>query len=527
MVHPTWLTSRLPRWSCPPLPQTLALLATAGAVVAGQPAVALEELELRLPMVDTPLVVKLAELVDAQSLIAGSSDLAELDRATDGAIGTMVLQLFNHPIPLPAGVSRGLEGAVGSPLLHEALLATTALVKIDGIATDLSGEALSEALSMSEQEGTVTLLNLLRAMPGTRASVDLGRAAFVLNRLHRHQKPAADLLARSQPVAADSEANRVGPFSVNRRELQLTVSHRSQPLRVVALLPRGKVPIGLVVISHGLWDAPVNFEGWGQYLASHGYAVLLPEHPGSDSTQQAAMLSGAIPPPAPEELGLRPLDITALLDAVAKDRLGLGTLPSERAVVLGHSWGAITAMQLAGLKPSAGRLQRRCDNLDDPDLNVSWILQCSFLRAANASAVADRRVRGVVAVSPPLRLLFEHGASESMHARAVVVSGSKDWVVPFGPEALHPFQAVSEIRGHQLVLADGGTHFNLRPGPAADHAVLRGLMLTWVRQVLAAGEQARPATGAPPLLPATGWGDPQRPLIEATPVRAKAVPAQS
>lgn len=526
MAHPAWLPSRLPLWNRPPLLQALAVLATAGSAMAGLPAVALEELELRMPLLNTALVVKLAELDDAQSLLAGSSDLAELDRATDGAIGRMVLQLFNHPIALPAGVSRGLEGAVGSPLLHEALLATTALVKIEGIPTDLSGEKLSEALSTSEQEGSVTLRNLLRAMPGNRASVDLGRAAFVLNRLYRQQKPAADLLARSQPVAADPDTIRVGPFSVNRRELQLTVSHRSQPLRVVALMPQGKVPMGLVVISHGLWDAPVSFEGWGQHLASHGYAVLLPEHPGSDRAQQAAMLSGAIPPPEPEELGLRPLDITALLDAVAKDRLGLGALPSDRAVVLGHSWGAITAMQLAGLKPSAGRLERRCGNLDDPDLNVSWILQCSFLRAANEAGVADQRVRGVVAVSPPLRLLFEYGAAEGMHARAVVVSGSKDWVVPFGPEALHPFLAVSEIRGHQLVLADGGTHFNLRPGPAAEDAVLRGLMLTWVRQVLAAGDSARPTTGAPPLLPANGWGDPDRPLIEATPARTAAAPAQ-
>jgi predicted dienelactone hydrolase len=182
-------------------------------------------------------------------------------------------------------------------------------------------------------------------------------------------------------------------------------------------------------------------------------------------------------------------------------------------------------MQLAGLRPSEGRLQRRCGNLDDPDNNVSWILQCSFLRSADSAALADPRVRGVVAVSPPLRLLFDHGASRNMQARAVVVGGSKDWVVPFGPEALHPFQAVDQIRGHQLVLADGGTHFNLRPGPDGDKAVLRALMLTWVQRVFEAGEAARPADGAPPLLPAAGWGDPDRPLIEATPARPAASPS--
>ena len=56
----------------------------------------------------------------------------------------------------------------------------------------------------------------------------------------------------------------------------------------------------LVVISHGLWDGPESFEGWGRHLASHGYTVLLPRHPGSDRQQQSAMLSGKAPPPGPE-----------------------------------------------------------------------------------------------------------------------------------------------------------------------------------------------------------------------------------
>ncbi|MEB3321810.1 MAG: alpha/beta fold hydrolase [Synechococcaceae cyanobacterium] len=493
------------------------LLLAATPLLAGRPARALEELELRLPLLDTSIVVRLDELGDEDTLWSGDSDLAELDRASDGAIGRQVLQLFHHPVPLPAGVSGGLEGSVGSPLLHQALLATTALVRIDGISTDLSGEALSGALRLSEREGSVTLLSLLRALPGGRASVDLGRAVFVLERLKRQQRPAQELLLRQPVASVDPVLNRPGAYTVQRRQLRLPVSHRKHPLHSVVLLPAAVSPRGLVFISHGLWDAPVNFEGWGRHLASHGYAVLLPEHPGSDRSQQAAMLSGSIPPPDPEELGLRPLDISALLDALDEDALALGPIPSERVVVLGHSWGAITALQLAGLKPSDGRLERRCGDLNDPEANVSWVLQCSFLRSANRADVAEPRVIGAAAVSPPMRLLFDDGASRDMNGRALVVSGSKDWVVPFAPEALHPFQGQPVDRGHQLVLADGGTHFNLRPGPRGEGAVLRGLMLTWVQQVFAAGERARPSPGASRLLPAGGWGDPGRTLVEATP----------
>ena len=312
------------------------LLAAAPLLLGAEPAVALEELELRLPLIGANLVVQLDELSSAGDLLAGRSDLAELDRASDGVIGPKVLQLFNHPIQLPPGAAKGLQGSVGSPLLREALLATTALVRVDGLPTDLSGEKLSLALSLSEREGSVTLLSLLRAMPGKRASIDLERALFSLDRLQRQQAPAQSLLAKQPAVEADPDLNLPGLYTVRRRELQLPVSHRQHPLRSVALLPQGEHPIGLVFISHGLWDAPLNFEGWGHHLASHGYAVLLPEHPGSDQAQQAAMLSGAIPPPEPEELGLRPLDVRALLAAVDADRFALGPIPSKQVVVLGH-----------------------------------------------------------------------------------------------------------------------------------------------------------------------------------------------
>ena len=85
-------------------------------------------------------------------------------------------------------------------------------------------------------------------------------------------------------------------------------------------------------------------------LAAHGYTVLLPDHPGSDFNQQKAMLAGDVPPPGPEELRLRPLDVSALLDAISSGRLLPGArLNTEAVAVVGHSWGATTTLQLAGV----------------------------------------------------------------------------------------------------------------------------------------------------------------------------------
>ena len=74
-----------------------------------------------------------------------------------------------------------------------------------------------------------------------------------------------------------------------------------------------------MVISHGLWDDPESFEGWGEVLLQPG-TVLLPDHPGSDFNQQQSMLAGDHRP-GPEELRLRPLDVTALLDAIDQGQL--------------------------------------------------------------------------------------------------------------------------------------------------------------------------------------------------------------
>ena len=73
-------------------------------------------------------------------------------------------------------------------------------------------------------------------------------------------------------------------------EQRLSVPHRPQPLRLLMLRPTGTDLGRLAVISHGLWDDPESFEGWGEMLAAkNGYTVLLPDHPGSDFSQQQSI----------------------------------------------------------------------------------------------------------------------------------------------------------------------------------------------------------------------------------------------
>ena len=490
------------------------LLALGAACSLQAPAQAIEQVVVELPLLQNTLTLNLRELSTPEALINGNSDLAELDRATDGALGRKLLKLFNHPVPL--SLRQMTDASVGSPLLEQVLLLLSSFGSVEGQSLDLSGETLKAALdraTAASPTGDPTLLQLMQAIPGKRVRLNLSQAQLVLSRMLR-QRRQADRLMAATPAAAAAVLPADGPVQV--RAAQLPVSHRPEPLDLVLIQPQGAANGHLVLISHGLWDTPRNFEGWGRVLAAQGYTVVLPRHPGSDQRQQHEVLSGQAPPPTASELGLRALDLRAISDAVAGGKLpGLSGVSAAQVVVIGHSWGATTALQLAGVKPQDGSLRTRCDNVDDPDRNPSWALQCSWIQGVDQAAIGDSRVIAVAAVSPPVSLLFPRGAGNAMSARILLVSGTHDWVVPPDPEALAPF-AHSASLGNQLLLVKGGDHFNLRPGQAPHGGVLAPVLLEWTSRAFQAGVAARPAQGASPLLPAGPWGSSEKPMADVS-----------
>ncbi|MFM7087009.1 MAG: alpha/beta hydrolase family protein [Cyanobium sp.] len=486
----------------------------AGLCLAAAPAQALETLRIRMPLLDTAFTLKVSELASPQRLWAGSSDLAELDRATNGQIGRRLQTLLQAPLPLT--VRSLVERSRGTPLFTQVMLLVSSLVQIEGMAPDRDGSQLAAALDRLPAGMPLTLLSLLQVLPGQSASIDLERAVLAVQRLLNQQREGEALVERLPAVSQDPALSRLGALPPQSRLLSLAVSHRPEPLQLQLVAPSQGGNGRLVLISHGLWDGPENFLDWADLLASRGYSVVLPFHPGSDKQQQQAMLSGLAPPPSSQELRQRPLDISAVLDAVAAGRLSaLAGVNSDRVVVIGHSWGATTALQLAGTTPSSNRLRQRCSDLADPERNLSWVLQCSFLNDADRAALADRRVIAVAAVSPPLNLLFDVGSAAPMQARALLVSGSDDWVVPSGPEAIDRFAAPYRA-GHQLVLVKGGDHFNLRGPREQTRAPLSPLLLAWTEAAFAAGASVAPSLGAPPLLAPVGWGDSTLPMVEAS-----------
>ena len=495
-------------------PLVVSLLLASSLLQAAPPARALETLVVRLPLLQAQFSIKVSDLAGQRGALSTNSDLAQLDRATNGQISSQLRRLLATPLPLT--IRSIVNHAVGTPLFTQVHLLASALVEVQGLPPDADGTTMAAALNALPPDQPLTLLSVLQSLPGQVATIDLDHALRELRRLQQQQQRGMALVAQLPPVSIDPARLKAPALPRSTRVVQLPVRHRPLPLQLELVAPDRGGNGRLVLISHGLWDGPVSFEAWADRLASRGYTVILPYHPGSDSQQQRAMLSGQAAPPSPEELRLRPLDLSAVIDAVGAGTIqGLQGVGANQVVVIGHSWGATTALQLAGTTPSSRRLRARCSQVDDPDRNLSWVLQCSFLSSADSADLADRRVIGVAAVSPPLNLLFDIGASQSMQARALLISGSADWVVPSGPEAIDRFALTSQL-GHQLVLVGGGDHFNLRGPRGVADAPLSPLLLAWTDAVFQAGAAARPALGAAPLLPAVGWGNATLPMVDAT-----------
>ena len=488
----------------------IAALTGAALFFISSPSRALERLVLRLPFLETSVTINLGDVQSTSELIRQSPDLADLQMAGGSRVYELIEKVFLAPLPVETKAF--LKGSTGQPVLEQALLAATALVELEGIAPDSSGRMLTDALVSAESIGQPNVLGFLRSMPGEQASIDLSKIADAANRLKTNLEPGVALVLATEAASVTSALREPLRGGWSREERRLSVDHRPQPLRLLVLRPTGNDLGRLAVISHGLWDDPESFEGWGELLAANGYTVLLPDHPGSNFSQQQSMLAGDSPPPGPEELRMRPLDVSALLDAVRDGRLLSGqSLDINSVAMIGHSWGATTSLQIAGFQPTENKLRTRCVDLNHPERNISWVLQCSWLSGVEQAAALDPRIQVVVAVSPPLRLLFDPTSSKKLLvSKVLLVSGTRDWVVPSGPEAITPMRETGAAQmGHRLVLVKGADHFNLRSFRGEERPALIGpVILAWLNEQLGVDSSVTFSGG--------GWGDSQGRLVDVS-----------
>jgi pimeloyl-ACP methyl ester carboxylesterase len=139
-------------------------------------------------------------------------------------------------------------------------------------------------------------------------------------------------------------------------DLDLFDTRRRRLVPARLYLPQAAVPgqaVPLVIFSHGLGGSRMGYRYLGSHWANEGIASLHPQHVGSDSSvwrgnplDLVQRMQSAV---HESEALARVLDLRFALDQLLASDLAPG-IDASRIAVAGHSYGANTAMLMAGAR---------------------------------------------------------------------------------------------------------------------------------------------------------------------------------
>lgn len=400
-------------------------------------------------------------------------DLAAYTRYANKKQLTQLRKVLLTPIPLnEVEVSQFLYTPIGEQLLEK-------LGKFIQTESNLSGfYAIRAALILSAaDQKDFTLLNVLRKFPANAISINLDQSLAIADKLqdlvNQTQNAVVLINQQSQQKATTTstlntvplmDLGKAGSSRLLKQTIILNDLTRNRTFPADIYLPIAQTPRPIIVISHGLGSDRTSFAYLAEHLASYGFVVAVPEHPGSNSKQLQALLTGiADRVTNPRELIDRPLDIKFLLDELTRlsksNPTFKGRLNLEEVGVIGQSFGGYTALALAGAKINFEQLKADCPSLEDT-LNASLLLQCLAVNLPNAKYnLSDARIKAAIAINPVDSSIFGQASLSQIKIPVMIVSGSSDTVAPALPEQIQPFTWLTTPNKY-LALINGGTHFS-------------------------------------------------------------------
>jgi len=380
-------------------------------------------------------------------------------------------------------------------------------------------------LAASDPEG-LTIVNVLRKFPTYGIRIDIARGLGIANELtsliNRSNQTIAGVAQLSEaqaalqstiPPAVMLQPQLPGRYTWKKSSVTLTSPNRDRTFNMDIYLPqRSPQPAPVVVISHGLGSDRIAFQYLAKHLASYGFAVAVPEHPGSNAQQIQNLVTGRTNEVAePAEFINRPLDIKDLLDYLTKlsttDPAYQGQLDLQRVGVIGQSFGGYTALALAGAGINFAQLENDCE-LENETWNLSLLLQC---RARGLERdqynFGDPRIKAAIAINPIVSSIMGETNLSQIKIPVMIIAGSADTVAPALLEQIQPFTWLTSPNKY-LVVMNNGTHFStieespqslflppaeaIGPEPALARRYVSGLSLAFMETYLNNKSNFRP-----------------------------------
>ncbi len=270
-----------------------------------------------------------------------------------------------------------------------------------------------------------------------------------------------------------------GPFFVGYRQLEATYQPPGQeeprtlrlavwyPTEAVTgersfyrdLIPRDGIwadappaegPFPVLMFSHGSRAFAEQSVFLTEFLASHGWLVVAPDHLGNTLFDED---TGPLPPALFE---LRPRDISAALDHVsalpADDPLA-GAVGSPIAAA-GHSFGGYTMLALGGGQFDLANLQENCEEEFGEEL-------CAYLTPEVVERLTpglrDDRIETIIPMAPGGYIAYRDGIAD-IDVPVLLMTGGRDTFTPDETEGDPVWEALDGPFDVRLAIPGAG-HF--------------------------------------------------------------------
>ena len=364
----------------------------------------------------------------------------------------------------PIFVYRFSRTSVGTKLLER-------LGEIVQIPEDINGfyglrAALVKAAAYPEG---VNFINFLKSFP-TDIKLNLGEVLGLAKTISNTEKEVKNFVASLEiedTIGNKGNTNNIpnlsvlGEFKTSQEILDFYDPKRDRNIITDLYLPQETVSnVPLIVVSNGLGAKRSRFAELATYLASYGFAVAIPEHPGTSYRRQQEFIEGLHKENfEATDFVDRPLDISFVLDSLAtmnrnelNERLDL-----ENVGIFGYSIGGTTALSLAGANLDLAHLERNCNETLDLT-NISTLYQCRALEITSRDlSLADNRIKAAFLFVPFGNILFGESELKEVEIPMLWQVVDKDYLTSLTEEQLPTFKALNSQERY-LVISENLPH---------------------------------------------------------------------
>lgn len=483
-----------------------AVVGMSAAVLAASPAQAAERLTVRWS--GTDINISVADLANFAQNRPVSSDLRSVLSLVSPEVQQDIREALVSPVPISANA---IQQIVNRGDTFSIFLTRLGNVIRPEPPQPLDNPAIAIAIQNAAQSPQgLSFLSAIQAFPSDTLVFDLNTFVSYLQQLNEQLLATEAVVNRLNQNSQNGAANlqrlqAAGPNQVQVQTFNWRDAKRDRPVPTDFYLPKntaGNLP--LVVISHGLGESRQTFAYLARHLASHGYAVAVPEHVGTSAQAFENILVGISSPPGAQSLINIPTDTSFVLDQLAAIPAITSRVQTNKAAIIGHSYGGYAALAVAGAPLSTTNARQGCEPLDRFRNNLSTLLQCIAIQLPQASYnLKDPRIVAAIAADGLSSDVFGPASLGQVQVPTLIWGGTRDVVTPALPEAIAAFR---QLGGGQkwLALAVNGTHFTVMPpnesqpssfqiplppeliGPsqAVGNQIFQGLALAFLNQTL-------------------------------------------